>query len=93
MQDPDSVTTAFKAAGVPVNTAQDVASVVVGLFAEGKKANGKGLLVQGGKWADLEKGIAGSRGKWMGEEMAELYKGGAKSGVGIGTGTGKESKL
>lgn len=96
MADPKAVTSAFKAAGVPVNTAEDVANVVVGLMGEGTKSNGKGILVQGGKWSDLEKGIARSREGWMGKEMALLYKGGKDGGVGIGTGTGdggKESKL
>lgn len=96
MADPGAVTSAFKSAGVPVNTPEDVANVVIGLMGEGKKSNGKGILVQGGKWSDLEKGIAGAREQWMGKEMALLYKGGKGEGVGIGTGTGdakKESKL
>lgn len=79
--------------GVPVNTPEDVANVVVNLIHEGKKANGKGILVQGGKCADLERGIARTRAAWMGEEMLQLYKGGnGEDGVGIGQGTG-QSKL
>ncbi|ORY88558.1 hypothetical protein BCR35DRAFT_329809 [Leucosporidium creatinivorum] len=99
MEDPAAVTSAFKSAGVPVNTPDDVAHVVVGLMGEGKGSNGKGVLVQGGLCSDLERGIAGCREEWMGGEgrMARLYKGGSGGGVGIGTGTGtggkKEAKL
>ena len=39
-------------------------------------ANGKGMLVQAGKVADVEEGIAKNRKVWMGAEMLELFRGG-----------------
>jgi hypothetical protein len=39
-------------------------------------ANGKGLLVQAGKVADVEEGIAKNRKAWMGPEMLDLFRGG-----------------
>lgn len=35
-----------------------------------------GLMVQGGLFVDVERGIAEGRPNWMGEEMARMYKGG-----------------
>jgi hypothetical protein len=46
------------------------------LFNEQSKANGAGLLIQGDKFADLERGLARSREQWMGKEMLALFRGG-----------------
>ncbi|KAK5311446.1 hypothetical protein LTR93_011720 [Exophiala xenobiotica] len=43
--------------GVPINNPAEVANTVVYLMSQGIQANGKGLLIQAGRVADLEKGI------------------------------------
>ena len=65
--------------GVPINDPAEVAANVVWLFSQGVKANGMGLLVQGGRTADLELGIAKGRKDWMGEEMLKLFRGGRQA--------------
>ncbi|KIX03969.1 uncharacterized protein Z518_07522 [Rhinocladiella mackenziei CBS 650.93] len=62
--------------GVPINDPQEIADCVVYLMSQGMEANGKGLLIQAGRVADLESGIARSRKIWMGEEMLRLFRGG-----------------
>lgn len=62
--------------GVPINSPQEVATAVVWLMGLGMEANGKGLVIQAGKVADVEAGIAKSRKIWMGEEMLSLFRGG-----------------
>src|SRR4051812_24149311 len=66
----------FRALGVPINDPGEIATAVVWLMGLGMKGNGKGLLVQAGRVADLEAGIAKTRGQWMGKEMLELFRGG-----------------
>ncbi len=63
----------MRAAGVPINDPQEIAEAVVYLMSLGMEGNGKGLLIQAGRVADLEKGIATSRKMWMGEEMLNLF--------------------
>jgi NAD(P)-dependent dehydrogenase (short-subunit alcohol dehydrogenase family) len=60
--------------GVPINSPVEVAATVVWLMGLGMGANGKGMLVQAGKVADVEEGLARSRKAWMGEEMLELFR-------------------
>ena len=62
--------------GVPINDPGEVATAVVWLMSLGIGANGKGMLVQAGKVADVEEGIAKNRKVWMGAEMLELFRGG-----------------
>ncbi|KAK5050474.1 hypothetical protein LTR84_003755 [Exophiala bonariae] len=62
--------------GVPINDPAEIADAVVYLMSEGIKANGKGLLIQAGRVADLELGIAKTRKLWMGDEMLRLFRGG-----------------
>ncbi|RDW76168.1 hypothetical protein BP5796_06989 [Coleophoma crateriformis] len=66
----------FRALGVPINDPDEIATAVVYLMGEGIKANGKGLLIQAGRVADLEAGIAKTRNQWMGGEMLQLFRGG-----------------
>lgn len=66
----------MRAVGVPINNPAEIADAVVCLMGLGIEANGKGLLVQAGRVADVEKGIATSRKIWMGEEMLGLFRGG-----------------
>ncbi|KDE05091.1 hypothetical protein MVLG_04531 [Microbotryum lychnidis-dioicae p1A1 Lamole] len=74
-----SVEKAFVSAGVPMNTPQHVANAVVYLMAEGSKASGKGILCQGGQYADLERGINASRDAWMSAMHARMYRSGNKT--------------
>jgi hypothetical protein len=62
--------------GVPINRPESIALAVCWLFNEQSKANGAGLLIQGDKFADLERGLARSREQWMGKEMLALFRGG-----------------
>lgn len=66
----------MRALGVPINTPEEIARAVVWLIGKGVEASGMGLLIQGGRCADVEAGIAKSRGTWMGKEMLELFRGG-----------------
>ena len=66
----------MRSVGVPINDPGEVATTVVWLMSLGMKANGKGMLIQAGKVADLEEGIAKSRKVWMGDEMLDLFRGG-----------------
>ncbi|KAG9777779.1 hypothetical protein ABEF93_006694 [Exophiala dermatitidis] len=66
----------MRALGVPINDPAEIADAVVYLMGLGMDANGKGLLVQAGRVADVEAGIATSRNVWMGEEMLRLFRGG-----------------
>ncbi|KAL2435369.1 hypothetical protein ABEF95_015729 [Exophiala dermatitidis] len=66
----------MRALGVPINDPAEIADAVVYLMGLGIDANGKGLLVQAGRVADVEAGIATSRNVWMGEEMLRLFRGG-----------------
>jgi NAD(P)-dependent dehydrogenase (short-subunit alcohol dehydrogenase family) len=66
----------FKKQGVPINDPRDVARTVVWLMGLGQQANGKGMLVQGSRVADLEEGMAKTRKLWMGSEMLDLFRGG-----------------
>lgn len=67
-----------------MNTPERIAQVVAWLVLEGKKANGRGMMIQNDEVVDLEEGIAKNRDAWMGERMAWLYKGGkAQKGEGV----------
>jgi NAD(P)-dependent dehydrogenase (short-subunit alcohol dehydrogenase family) len=68
--------TSMQKVGVPINRPEAIALAVAGLMAGGLSRNGAGVMVQGGKMADVEAGIARSRGVWMGEEMLGLFRGG-----------------
>lgn len=71
----------MKGRGVPVNKAESVALAVCWLCDAGMEGNGKGLLVQADRVADLEVGIAKGRELWMGREMLELFRGGRDKDV------------
>jgi len=71
--------TRMRAQGVPINDPGEVATAVVWLMSLGMEGNGKGLLVQAGRVADIERGIALTRKQWMGEEMLNLFRGGREA--------------
>ncbi|KAG9245367.1 hypothetical protein BJ878DRAFT_439532 [Calycina marina] len=73
---PEELAKKYHDMGIPLNSADDVADAVVYLFAQGIKSSGKGLMIQAGKFADVEAGAAKGRKVWMGEEMLELFKSG-----------------
>ncbi|KAI1875003.1 uncharacterized protein JN550_002432 [Neoarthrinium moseri] len=60
--------------GLTVNRVESVALAVGYLINGGPKSNGMGILVQGDKMVDLEKGYAKSKEAWMGKEMLNLVK-------------------
>jgi len=62
--------------GVPINRAISVALTVAQLIQHGMKSNGKGILIQADRMADIESGIARSRSQWMGQEMLDLFRSG-----------------
>jgi len=64
------------AKGVPINKPESIALAVCWLFNARTEANGAGLLIQGDKFADLERGLAKSREQWMGKDMLALFRGG-----------------
>lgn len=66
----------MRQAGVPINDPGEVATAVVWLMNLGLQANGKGLLIQAGRVADVEEGTAKTRNLWMSREMLDLFKGG-----------------
>jgi len=72
---PEVTAQRLRKTGIPINEPEDIANAAVYLFGEGMKANGKGLLIQAGRVTDVEKGIAMSRGMWMGTEQLDLFKG------------------
>ena len=63
---------AMRKEGVPINDPQEVARLVVWLMSLGMEGNGKGCLIQAGRIADLEGGMAKTRKLWM-------WRGDAKS--------------
>ncbi|KAJ9613951.1 hypothetical protein H2200_002087 [Cladophialophora chaetospira] len=69
----------MRGVGVPINDPKEIAEAVVYLMSLGMGGNGKGLLVQAGRVADIEAGIATSRKTWMGEEMLRLFRGGREA--------------
>lgn len=73
---PEDYSRDMAANGVPINTPESIALAVCWLLNEQKKANGAGLLIQGNKFADIERGLAKSREQWMGKEMLALFRGG-----------------
>lgn len=72
---PEEEARKLRKTGVAVNEPEEIANVVVYLFGEGMKANGKGLLIQAGRVANWEAGLAKSRKMWMGIEQLDLLKG------------------
>ncbi|KAJ4344001.1 hypothetical protein N0V95_006457 [Ascochyta clinopodiicola] len=73
---PEDYSREMAANGVPINKPESIALAVCWLFNEQSKANGAGLLIQGDKFADLERGLAKSREQWMGKDMLALFRGG-----------------
>ena len=65
--------------GVPINKAETIALAVAHLIHKGLASNGQGILIQADRMAEIEGGIAKSRGQWMGEEMLGLFRGGRKA--------------
>lgn len=62
--------------GVPTNKAETVGLAVTDLMNQGLGGNGKGILVQGDRMVDMERGIAKTRETWMGKEMLDLFRAG-----------------
>lgn len=73
---PENYSKEMASKGVPINKPESIALAVCWLFNEQRQANGAGLLIQGDKFADVERGLAKGRGQWMGKEMLALFRGG-----------------
>lgn len=57
--------------GMPVNTPDQLADAFLYLIEQDRQANGRGILVQGGKMVDLEYGLANTLEDWMTPEIAK----------------------
>jgi len=57
-------------AGLPSNTAEDVARVIVGVLADGK-VNGGAMYIEGGRAWNVEQGLLKTRPEWLGEQRAK----------------------
>jgi len=78
-EDPEVWAKEMARLGVPINRAESVALAVGFLMSEGMEGNGKGVFVQGDRMWDLERGMAGTREGWMGEEMLGLFRAGRRA--------------
>ncbi|KAF2625291.1 NAD(P)-binding protein [Macroventuria anomochaeta] len=90
---PDVYAKEMAAKGVPINKPESIALAVCWLFNEQSKANGAGLLIQGDKFADLERALAKSREQWMGKEMLALFRGGRSAPLFDRLGTDTKAKI
>lgn len=76
---PRAVFTCFRENNLPMNTAEDVANVALGLVAgthksegkEAEKCNGLSVYVEGGRGWEVEEGLEATRDMWMGKEPNE----------------------
>lgn len=67
----------FRKIGVVVNRAESVALAVGHVINLGPAMNGMGILVQGDKMRDVEKGYAKSRSTMLGKEMMDMFRQGS----------------
>jgi hypothetical protein len=67
----------FRKLGVFVNRVESVALAVAHLINLGPAMNGMGILVQGDKMRDVEKGYAKSRSTMLGKEMMDMFRQGS----------------
>jgi hypothetical protein len=58
----------WASAGLPSNTAEDVASTIVGVLADGK-VNGGTMYIEGGRTWNIEQGLLKTRHEWLGAEQ------------------------
>ena len=69
-------------AGLPSNTPEDVAGVIVGVLAEGKVTGGA-LYIEGGRGWNVEAGLLETRHEWLGDQReADLDRGAELMGGG-----------
>ena len=62
-------------AGLPANTAEDVASVIVGVLAD-SSLNGSTMYIEGGRAWNVEAGLMKLKPQWIGEKQnSDLDKG------------------
>lgn len=72
----------WREAGLPSNTAEDVAKVIVGMMADAKLVGGA-MYIEGGRAWDVEAGLVKARPQWLGErQAADLDRGTALMGGG-----------
>ncbi|KAK5167778.1 uncharacterized protein LTR77_007477 [Saxophila tyrrhenica] len=65
----------WEKAGLPANTAEDVAKVILGVMADGK-VNGGTMYIEGGRAWNVEAGLMALKPQWIGEKQnSDLDKG------------------
>lgn len=74
----------WSAAGLPMNSPEDVAKVVVGVLSE-SCLNGGTMYIEGGRCWNIEEGLLKTRPQWLGErQTADLDRGTQVLGGGEG---------
>ncbi|CAK3808901.1 Hypothetical predicted protein [Lecanosticta acicola] len=74
----------FEHAGLPRNSPEDVAKIVVGVLAD-EDLNGASIYVEGGRAWNIEEGLLRTRPQWLGErQTVELDRGTEVLGSGQG---------
>lgn len=68
---------AWAHAGLPANTAEDVATTIASVTADGKTTGGT-MYVEGGRTWDIEKGLLATRHEWLGAEQEKAMDAGTK---------------
>ena len=69
-------------AGLPSNSAEDVARVIAGVLADGHLHGGT-LYIEGGRAWNVEEGLLATRQEWLGKKQADdLDRGTALMGAG-----------
>jgi len=74
----------WEAAGLPMNSPEDVGKIVVGAMADSSLAGGA-LYIEGGRAWNVEEGLLSTQSQWLGErQVSDLEKGSALLGAGEG---------
>lgn len=69
-----SIAARWQRAGLAMNSADDVANVILGLAATADESNGKAIYVEGGRGWDIEEGLDRTRVEWMGREQSLAWE-------------------
>lgn len=59
-------------AGLPRNTAMDVAKIIAGVMAA-ESLNGEALYIEGGRAWQMEDGFEKTQAQWMGEQQSKDF--------------------
>lgn len=64
----DGIVSAWSEAGLPSNTPEDVAQVIVGVLCD-SKLNGGTMYIEGGRAWNIEAGLMKLKPQWIGEKQ------------------------